>query len=176
MVFYGSGMRPIGTAAELERRRHLAVARLRDGYSADAVADLLGVHPRTVYRWQRAAARPNGLAAKPPPGRPRKLTPARERQVLGWFRKSPRSFGFPTDLWTARRVAAVIARKWGVRFHSRYLSAWLAARGVTPQKPQRVPREADPDAIAAWRTQHWPRLQNGRAASGPPLRSSTSAG
>lgn len=175
-MFYGPVMRPIGTAAELERRRHLAVARLGDGHSADEVADFLGVHPRTVYRWQQAAGRPTGLAAKPPPGRPRKLTAARERQVVGWFRKSPRSFGFPTDLWTARRVAAVIARKWGVRFNSRYLSAWLAARGVTPPKPQRVSREADPAAIDAGRTQHWPRLQNGPAASGPPSRSSTSAG
>lgn len=173
---YGSVMRPIGTAAELERRRHLAVARLRDGHSADEVADFLGVHVRTVYRWQRAAGSPTGLAAKPPPGRPPKLTASQERRVLGWFRKSPRSFGFPTDLWTARRVAQVIARQWGVQFNSRYLSAWLAARGITPQKPQRVPREADPAAIDAWRTQHWPRRQNGPAASGPPFASSTSAG
>lgn len=173
---YGSGMRPPGTAAELERRRRLAVDRLRIGYSADEVAAFLGVHPRTVYRWRAAARTRRGLAAKPPPGRPRKLTAGRERAVLGWFRKSPRSFGFPTDLWTAGRVAQVIARKWAVRFHPGYLSAWLAARGITPQKPQRVPREADPAAIDRWRADAWPRLQNGRDASGPPLPWSTSPG
>lgn len=171
-------MRTPGTAAELERRRYLAVRRLQDGYTAQEVADFLGVHLRTVRSWAAAYARDplTGLTAKPPPGRPCKLTASRERTVLTWFLKSPKSFGFPTDLWTARRVAQVIACKWGVAFNPRYLDHWLAARGITPQKPQRVPREADRAAIDQWRAADWVRLQNGRDASGPPLRSSTNAG
>jgi transposase len=170
-------MRPLGTAADLERRRRLAVTRLREGFSAAAVAAVLGIHLRTIRLWwatyrRRGAA---GLAAKPHPGRPRKLTAARARQVLTWFRKDPRSFGFATELWTAPRVAHVIRRKWGIAFHPRYLNAWLTARGITPQKPQRQAREADPAAIQRWRTHDWPRLQNGRAASGPPLPSWTRA-
>ena len=171
-------MRTIGTAAELERRRLLAVERLRDGYPAQQVADFLGVHLRTVRLW-RARFRQHGkagLRAKPPPGRPRKLTARQERTVLSWFRQSPRSFGFSTDLWTARRVAQVIERKWGVAFNHRYLNAWLARRDVTPQKPQRVPREADYEAIERWRTHDWPRLENGRDASVRPWSSSTKAG
>jgi transposase len=170
-------MRTPGTAAELERRRYLAVQRLGEGYLAQEVAEFLGVHIRTVFQWQALSKTKDGagLRAKPPPGRPRKLTACRERAVLGWFRKNPRSFGFATELWTARRVAQVIERKWGVQFNPRYLNAWLAARAITPQKPQRVPRESDLDAIENWRTQDWPRLQNGRDASGPPLSSSTNA-
>ena len=170
-------MRTPGTAAELERRRHLAVERLRDGHSVQEVAEFLGVHIRTVFHWQALSKEKGGrgLRAKPPPGRPRKLTACQQRTVLGWFRKNPRSFGFATELWTARRVAQVIERKWRVTFHPRYLNAWLAARAITPQKPQRVPREADPDAIEAWRSRHWPRLQNGRGTSGPRLSSSTNA-
>ena len=170
-------MRPTGTAAELERRRRLALDRLQDGYSARDVSEFLGVHVRTVYYWQALFEKrgAEGLTAKPPPGRPRKLTARREQTVLGWFRKSPRSFGFATDLWTARRVNQVIERKWGVSFNPRALNAWLAARHITPQKPQRVPREADQAAIERWRTHDWPRLQNGRDASGPRLSSSTNA-
>lgn len=170
-------MRTPGTAAELERRRHLAVERLGEGYSAQEVAEFLGVHIRTVFHWQALSKKKGGkgLKAKPPPGRPRKLSASQERTVLGWFRKNPRSFGFATELWTARRVAQVIERKWGVQFNPRYLNAWLADRAITPQKPQRVPREADPDAIELWRSRDWPRLQNGRDASGPPLSSSTNA-
>jgi len=171
-------MRTPGTAAELERRRLLAVERLLEGYSAQEVSQFLGVHCRTVQVWH-ATYRDHGydgLKAKPPPGRPRKLTARQERTVLTWFLKSPKSFGFATDLWTARRVAQVIERKWGVEFNSRYLNAWLAVRGITPQKPQRVAREGDRVAIERWRTHDWPRLQNGLAASGPPLFSSTNAG
>jgi transposase len=164
-------MRPPGTAAELERRRRLAVQRLQEGFSARTVAEFLGVHLRTVRRWWAGFRRRGdpGLDAKPQTGRPPKLRPHQVRQVLGWFRKNPKSFGFPTELWTARRVAQVIERKWDVRFNPRYLNAWLAARAITPQKPQRTAREADPSAIDRWRTADWPRLQNGHVASGPIL-------
>lgn len=170
-------MRPTGTAAELEKRRLFAIQRLTDGYTVCEVADFLGVQVRTVFAWKAAYKKRGlpGLKAKPPPGPPRKLTVRRERTVLTWFLQSPRSFGFATDLWTARRVAEVIRRKWGVEFNPRYLNGWLADRGITPQKPQRVAREADPAAIERWRTHDWPRLQNGRDASGPPLSSSTNA-
>ena len=49
---YGSVMRAIGTAAELERRRHLAVARLRDGHSAD---EGLGRFRRLARDYERLA-------------------------------------------------------------------------------------------------------------------------
>jgi transposase len=83
---------------------------------------------------------------------------------LSWPRKSPKSFGFSTELWTARRVAEVIQRKFGVRYHHRYLNEWLTARDITPQKPQKVPRERDDEAIQAWCENDWPRIQNERAA------------
>jgi len=139
-------------------------------FSRRSLADCPLVAGNLQEAWYR---RSQGQA---PPGRPRKLNSRQERTVLTWFLKSPRSFGFPTDLWTAKRVAQVIERKWKVKFNSRYLNAWLAARDITPQKPQRISREADQDAIEKWRTHDWPRLQNGRAANGPLLFSLTNAG
>ena len=35
----------------------------------------------------------------------------------------------------------------------------LAPQSDTPQKPQRVPRERDPEAIAAWLESDWPRIK-----------------
>jgi transposase len=170
-------MRPIGTAAELERRRRLALSHLHNGHSVPVVAEFLGVSERAVYYWQAAHRRegPDGLKAQPPPPRPTKLTTVQARQVLTWFRRSPKSFGFATDLWTGRRVTEVIRRKWAIDFNWRYFLGWLKDRDITPQKPQRQAREADRDAIERWRTHDWPRLQNGRAAAGPPLSSSTRA-
>jgi transposase len=169
-------MRPTGTAAELERRRRLALSKLHDGYTVSEVADFLGVSERAVYLWQAAGKRGvDGVKAKPPPRRKGKLTGRQERTVLTWFLKSPKSFGYNTDLWTGRRVAEVIRRKWGVDFNWRYLLGWLKDRGITPQKPQRRAREADQEAIERWRSRDWPRLKNGRDAGGPPLSSSTRA-
>ena len=170
-------MRPPGTAAELERRRRLALSHLLNGHSVPTIAEMLGVSERAVYSWQALSRRhgPEGVNAQPPPPRPTKLSAAQARQELTWFRKSPKSFGFATDLWTGRRVTEVIRRKWGIEFNWRYFLGWLKDRGITPQKPQRRAREADRDAIEKWRSHDWPRLQNGRAASGPPLSSSTKA-
>ena len=159
-------MRTKGHADELERRRRLAVERVSDGYTATDVAEFLGVHPASVRKWcathqKRGDA---GLAAKPPPGRPPKLTLARQRQVVRWLYKNPKSFGFATELWTAARVAQVIERKWGVKFHPNYLNAWLTERGITPQKPLKRPRERNPEIIEHWKTHTWRRIQNAHAA------------
>jgi transposase len=159
-------MRTRGSAEELERRRRLAVQRVHEGKRPAQVAEFLGVHPSSVRAWWKAYQQygDKALAAKPHPGRPPKLTLTRERQILNWLRKNPQSFGFATELWTAPRVAQVIERKFGVHFHPRYLNEWLTARGITPQKPQTVPRERDDDAIQRWRRHQWPRIQNARAA------------
>jgi len=159
-------MRTRGSAKELERLRQLAVNRVREGKMPAQVAEFLGVHPASVRKWWKAYQKRGaaGIAAKPHPGRPPKLTRARQNQVLTWLRKNPKSFGFVTELWTGRRVAQVIEHKFGVLFHPRYLNEWLTTRGITPQKPAKQPRERDDDVIRRWRKNRWPRIQNARAA------------
>ena len=154
-------MRSQGSAPELERRRELAVARVSEGYSQQEVAVFLGVHRGTVSRWVCTARErgTNALKAKPTPGRPRKLTARQEKTVLGWVAKPPTSFGFATDLWTSRRLAALIEQCLGVHFNANYLVEWLRARKHTPQKPDQPARERDEAAIVRWRAEDWPRLQ-----------------
>lgn len=146
-----------GSAAELERRRRLAVTRIAEGWPQTKVAAFLGVHPRTVRDWwARHQADPtHGLDAKPHPGRTPKLTPAQEGTVLSWFGRSATDFGFPNELWTAGRVAQLIQKEFGVRFHPHYVSAWLAQRRITPQKPDQQARERDPAQIEHWLAHDW---------------------
>jgi transposase len=157
---------------ELEYRRRLAVQRATEGYSTQEVADFLGVDPSTVRRWL-AAFRDQGdagLVVRPVSGRPRKLTSTQEKIVLRWLTESPRHHGFGTELWTAPRLAHLIQEEFGVRLHPRYLSDWLRDRGITPQKPQRVPRERDPKVITAWLESDWPRIKKrpgGRVPTSP---------
>lgn len=157
-------MRTPGFKEELERRRRLGVCHVLAGYRQRTVAEFLGVHPSSVSRWMNAYRRggDGALEGSDPSGRPRKLTRAQERQVLGWFRRSPKSFGFPTELWTAARVAAVIRRKWRVKFHPRYLNQWLAERRVTPQKPRFQAREQDETEVQRWLREDWPQIKKAR--------------
>lgn len=162
-------MRPHGSGPELERRRRLAVRRVRSGYTQTEVAQFLDVHLRTVQRWMQAYRKSgwSGLKAQPIPGRPRRLSAAQERQVLSWFRRSPRSFGFPTELWTAGRVTEVIRRKFHKEFHPHYISQWLAQRRITPQKPACQARERDERKVRRWLREEWPRIKKVRRGGVP---------
>jgi transposase len=93
------------------------------------------------------------------PGRPRKLTPAQEKVVLSWLAQSPTQYGFANELWTAKRLAEVIQWHWGITFNSHYLSAWLGERNISPQKPQRVAADRDPEVIRRWLEFDWPRIK-----------------
>jgi transposase len=160
-------MRSKGSPVELEHRRLLAVPRLVEGYSSQEVADFLGVDPSTVRRWRLAFHKEgvSGLCAQPIPGRPRKLTRTQEKIVCRWLADRPVQHGFDTDLWTAARLAELIRQEWDIAFNPRYLSCWLQAQGFSPQKPERVPRERDPEAIATWLQSQWVRIKKKRAGS-----------
>ena len=162
-------MRSPGSSDELERRRQLAVQRVLEGYPIEEVADFLGVHRTTVSRWMaafRTGGTP-GLAARPAAGRPPKLTHAQEKIVRRWLADKPTEHGFSTDLWTGPRVAHMIRREFGIEVNPKYLTVWLRRRGFTPQKPRRVPRQRDPEVIAAWLASDWPRIKKKPGGSTP---------
>ncbi len=144
-----------------EQLRWLAVSRVLEGEDPDTVADLLGVSERSVWRWlQRWRSEGEaGLAIRPGRGRPSKLSETQAYQVLEWVEHSALEFGFPTDRWTAPRLAQLIARRLHVQMNYRYLNDWLRHHGVTPQIPQPSPRERDEDLITGWQHYQWPRIK-----------------
>ncbi len=157
-------MRDTGSPAELEHRRRLAVERVLEGYSCDEVADFLNVDVSSVRRWVRMFRRDgwSGLVAEPACGRPSKLTRTQEKIVLRWLMDSATEFGFATELWTAGRIAELIRQEFEVLFNKRYLPDWLKVRGFSCQKPVRVPRERNQDAIDAWVQTDWARIKKKR--------------
>jgi transposase len=152
--------RPIGTPAELERRRRHGVELLRQGESPTLVARILGVDRSSLYRWrQRAEQGPAALAACPHPHRPPRLSPAQLRELEALLVQGSAAHGWPNSLWTTERVSVVIHRHFGVRFHHDHVGRFLRQRlGWTPQKPQRRARERDEKAILDWQSREFPRL------------------
>ena len=154
-------MRPTGTAAQLAVRRRNAVALLAEGHTPIAVAKQLKCSRSSLQRWQATAAAggDEALEPKPTPGRPAFLSPSQQRQLLTILARGPRKNGFPTELWTCARVAQLIRRRFGVTYHTDYVGTLLHKLGWSPQKPERRARERDPQAIATWRRETWPRLK-----------------
>ena len=109
--------RPIGTPAELERRRRRAVELMDRGESPTTIARILGVARGSLYRWRAARSRPGGLAAKRHPGPTPRLDDAQLAELEKLLLQGATAHGWPNELWTARRVAEVIRRHFGASFH-----------------------------------------------------------
>jgi transposase len=160
-----------------ESLRRFAVELAEQGEAVGDVAQLLGVGERSVWRWLGVwRARGEGsLATGRRTGRPPKLTPRRGGTLLSWLDRSPCDFGFATERWTAPRLASVLGRELGVTVNHRYLNDWLGRHGVTPQVPQRVPRERDEAKVAAWAREQWPAIKKKWWSGLPPSASPTRA-
>lgn len=121
--------RPIGTPAELERRRRRAVELLDRGESAATIARILGVARPSVYRWRQAArSRPDGLAAKPHKGPTPRLSAAQLQRLEDVLLDGATAHGWANDLWTAKRVAVVIHRHFGISYHPEHVRKILKGR------------------------------------------------
>ncbi len=87
--------------------------------------------------------------------------------MLSWLAKSPLAFGDKTDLWTTRRLAEVIEKRFGIRFNSNSLAQWLTARNDAPQKPETRAVERNNVAIGRWVAEEWPRIKKRRGMNEP---------
>jgi transposase len=163
-------MRPKGTAAELEVRRRLGAKLLAEGKGVREVARLVGASPSSVERWKQAVEQggPEALRAKPHPGRRPYLTARQKERLKRVLLKGPGAAGYPTDLWTCPRVAEVIARRFGVRYHPDHVWRLLQSLGWSCQKPERRARERDDEAIRRWRETEWPHIKKRPTAQGQP--------
>ncbi len=142
-------MRPQGSPKELEHRCHRAIELLRQRYQPVDHARMVGVDRNSVRRWKASFHKTGekGVHAKPASGRPTKL----DRRDLGKLEKTllrgSKAAGFPTDLWTCRRVAQLIHTLFGVRYHVDHIGRLLHALGWSPQKPERRAVERDGEKI-----------------------------
>jgi transposase len=145
-----------------ETIRRMAVRRVHEGERPSEVIKSYGLCRTSIYRWLRAERRrgPAALESRKAPGPRCKLTAREKRRVRTWIcGKDPRQYGFDFGLWTRRIVADLIEEKMGKKLGVTAVGRLLAELEITPQKPLRRAYERDPDAIAQWKTQQYPKLR-----------------
>jgi transposase len=153
--------RPYGPSSALEQRRRQAVQAVHAGDKVKDVARILGVHPRTVSRWLELARLPgtDGLAAKPHPGPATRLNTAQQRQLERMLRQGSKAHGWPNELWSTKRIAELIRRKFGISLHHDHVGRFLhKVLRWSPQRPRKKARERDEKAILRWRRDEFPRI------------------
>jgi transposase len=168
-------------ALSSEEVRRESVRLVLNGQEPRDVALEMEVSERSIWRWlrrwrQRGRLGDDVFVVRPGRGRPPKLDGSQAAQVLRWLDRPASDFGFVSERWTAPRVAAVIQQRLNVRMNHRYLNAWLQARGITPQIPQRIPRERDEAVINLWLQSMWPEIKKKSPTGTQPLFSRMKAG
>ncbi len=152
--------RPLGSAAELERRRRWALELLQQGKRQADIATFLGVNRNSIYRWRRQAQHtPAALAAKPHPHRPPALSADQLHALEELLLQGATAHGWHNHLWTTDRVATLIERHFHVRYHPDHVGRFLRQRlRWSVQKPVRRARERDEQTIRRWQSEDFPRI------------------
>jgi transposase len=151
-----------------EGRRLRAWELKQQGWRQRQIAAALGVTEGAVSQWL-TRARQGGVGAlrrRVAPGPPPKLTAEQRAAIPGLLARGAEAYGFIGEVWTTHRVAAVLERVFGVRYHPAHVSRLLRVVGWSPQKPVRRASQRDEAAIRAWLTERWPALQAKPSARG----------
>lgn len=136
--------------ASLERRRPKAARLLAQGVAQAEVARGVGVNRQSVSRWVRQLAQTGrvGLRRAPRVGRSPRLSEADRRRIVVRLKWGPEALGYATGLWTARRVADLIARvRGGVTCSAGHVWQRLRQLGCSCQRPTGRTLERDEAAM-----------------------------
>jgi transposase len=163
----------------LEVLRMRAVDQIAAGAHPEDVADVLGLHRKTVYGWL-AKYREGGidaLRAKPVPGRPRKLLGPQIARLYGLIvGRDPRQLSFEFALWTREMVRQVIRREFGVALSVVSVGRLLRTMGLSPQRPLHRAYQQNPEAVARWKEQEFPAIRAAAKTTGATIYFADEAG
>lgn len=153
---------------DAQRRRVRAGRLLLAGKTPAQAAHAVGVARQTVYTWKALLDEGgiDALRAMPGRGRPARLDDEQLRALGRMLLQSPTKHGFGTELWTLKRVSALIERQHGVKFSQTHIWRILGGLGFSVQKPDRRAIERDEDAVQLWKRTTWPALKKKPSAKG----------
>ena len=157
-----------------EWRRQRAWELHQAGWWQKDIAAALGVSRAAVCQWIKCAREGGGVQAlrsRPHLGGPSKLTAQQRRQIPELLARGAPAYGFRGDVWTAKRIAEVIWRTFGVRYHPDHVSRLLRQTGWSVQRPIQRATQRDEDAVRRWSEQRGPAIKKRQ-----PTKDTTSSG
>jgi transposase len=144
-----------------EERRKRAWKLKEEGWSQQDIAAALGVSEGAVSQWIKRG-REGGmeaLKAHPPKGVSPRLTAEQKAQIPELLAKGAEAYGFRGDVWTASRVAEVIKRTFGVRYHRDHVGKLMREAGWSRQKPVERASQRNEEALKKWSEERWPDIK-----------------
>ncbi len=151
-----------------EWRRQRAWELQQQGWLQKDIATALGVSTGAVSTWLKRG-REGGVAAlktRPRSGRPPKLTAEHRAQIPELLARGAEAQGFRGDVWTATRIASVLFRRFGVRYHPDHVSRLLRQARWSRQQPVERATQRNEEALKTWHQERWPAIKKKRATKG----------
>lgn len=148
----------------LEARRREGMRLLGRGMKQAEVARRLEVSRQTVSMWAKAKTEDPKAWRKKALGRPGGLSDSERARLSKLLLDGAVAAGFPTELWTLKRVAAAIDREFGRSYSTVHVWRLLRELGFSNQRPTGRAVERDEAAIAEWKAKRWPALKKKPAA------------
>ncbi|SRR5712691_107233 len=144
-----------------EERRKQAWNLKQQGWQQKKIAEALGVSEGAISQWMRKAREEGdaALLAHPGPGVCSKMTAEQQAQMPSLLAIGAESYGFRGDVWTARRVAKVIEKTFGIRYSRDHVGKLLRKFGWSRQKPEERATQRNEEAILQWYDERWPALK-----------------
>lgn len=164
--------RKLGLEGRDTLRKMVLRLRTQSGMKARDLAQIAGVHVRTVEAWLRKArAEGAGALTEKPRGRPvgscRKLTMVQEvwlrQRIVGSL---PEQMQLPFALWTRRAIQGLIELKFGISLSDRLVGKYLSRWGYTAQRPVKRAMEQRPALIRTWLGETYPQIAARAKAEG----------
>lgn len=159
----------------LEALRIRALHGIELGFSAVAVAGILGLSRETVSRWWSAYAS-GGLETLPgqrtgrPIGAGRTLSEEQSAHLKRLIdTHSPEELGLPDPLWSRRAVRELIQQQYGISTPMRTVGEYFRRWGYTIEKLGRHARKQAPAEMCQWLEEVLPTIETRAKAEGAEL-------
>src|SRR5205823_14368831 len=155
------GWEPRRAADWREARRKRAWILKEQGWQQKDRAAALGVSEGAVSQWLKRgrAGGVEALNAHPPKGMTPRLTAEQKAQIPKLLAKGAEAYGFRGDVWTASRVAEVIKRTFGVRYHRDHVGKLMREAGWSRQKPVERASQRNEETLKNWSEERWPDIK-----------------
>jgi transposase len=101
----------------------------------------------------------DGLKKAGRAGRKSRLREADLKRLESGLKRGPQALGYETNLWTLERVAELIERNCGVKYHPGHVGWLLGKLGWSCQRPTGRALQRDEPAIGRWKKRRWPELK-----------------
>jgi transposase len=148
-----------------EWRRGRAWELFQQGWSQKEIAQALGVTQGAVSQWMKVGREQGaeGLQGKIAPGPKARLSQEQLAQLPALLEQGAEAYGFRGAVWTTYRVAQLLAKQFGVKYHPAHMSRLLKRIKYSVQEPIQQASQRNEEAIATWKEQRWPQLKQSPA-------------